>query len=81
MDGISSLHGRHHVAQKFRKTSWPRSSFRPTEPDPSRRTVKSGAAVGRPSRMKSRSAKGSAAAPGSGTPMIRQLASTSNSAG
>src|ERR1041385_6061780 len=43
--GISSRHGPHHVAQKFRKTTLPRNSFKLVFRAPRSTSVKSGAAV------------------------------------
>src|SRR5437870_5091483 len=59
--GISCLHGGHQVAQKFRNTTWPRRSRKAIWPAVRPGTVNSGAAVGRLGRIRSSSAKGSAA--------------------
>src|SRR5712691_2221593 len=67
MAGISSLHGSHHVAQRFRKTTLPRSSDNRRVPPSSEETLKSLANRWRLGLMRSRARAGSSIAPAGST--------------
>src|SRR5882672_7127943 len=67
MAGISSLHGPHQVAQRFRKTTLPRSSDNRRVPPSSEETLKSLANCWRLGLMRSRARAGSSTAPAGST--------------
>jgi len=73
-DGISSLQGGHHVAQKFRNTTFPLKSLSRSGWPARSGTVKSAAAAARPGRSRSSSLNASARA-ASGSPTTSAITS------